>query len=71
MKKILYISLTGMTEPLGRSQVLEYLFDLSKENEYYLISFERESDLKNIDEIKGLIKDYNIKWNYFIYSSKI
>lgn len=69
-KRILYISLTGMTEPLGRSQVLEYLFDLSKENEYYLISFERESDLKNIDEIKELLKDYNIKWNYFIYSNK-
>ncbi len=26
--KILYIPLTSMTEPLGRSQVLEYLIDL-------------------------------------------
>ncbi|MBU3015749.1 glycosyltransferase [Poseidonibacter lekithochrous] len=69
-KRILYISLTGMTEPLGRSQVLEYLFDLSKENEYYLISFERDSDLKNLDDIKELIKDYNITWEYFIYSNK-
>jgi hypothetical protein len=68
--KVLYISLTGMTEPLGRSQVLEYLFDLSKEYEYYLISFERASDLNNIDEIKELLKDYNIKWSYLIYSNK-
>ncbi len=70
MKNILYISLTGMTEPLGRSQVLEYIIDLSKENRFYLISFEREQDLGNIDEIKELIKGHNIEWNYLIYSNK-
>ena len=70
MKKILYISLTGMTEPLGRSQVLEYIIGLSKENRFYLISFEREQDLENIDEIKELIKSYNIEWNYLVYSNK-
>jgi len=67
-KKILYISLTGMTEPLGRSQVLEYLIDLSKKgNDFYLISFEREKDLKNIKEVKKIIEESNIKWEYFIY----
>jgi len=67
---ILYISLTGMTEPLGRSQVLEYLIDLSKENKIYLISFEREDDLSSVDEIKELITDYNIEWHYKVYSNK-
>lgn len=70
MSNILYISLTGMTEPLGRSQVLEYIIDLSKDNKFYLISFEREQDLENINEIKELIKDYDIEWNYLIYSNK-
>jgi len=70
MRKILYISLTGMTEPLGRSQVLEYLIDLSKSNKFYLISFEREEDIKNIDEIKKMVNRYNIEWNYLIYSNK-
>jgi len=69
-KNILYISLTGMTEPLGRSQVLEYLFDLSKENKFYLISFEREEDKQNIDEVKVLLDSYHIEWHYFIYSNK-
>jgi len=70
-KKTLYISLTGMTESLGRSQVLEYLIDLSKKgNDFYLISFEREKDLKNIEEIKKIIEENNIKWEYFIYSNK-
>jgi len=70
MKKILYISLTGMTEPLGRSQVLEYLMDLSKKNCIYLISFERKHDLGNIDEIKAFIQEHNIEWNYMFYSNK-
>jgi len=70
MAKVLYISLTGMTEPLGRSQVLEYLIDLSSKNRFYLISFERKKDLKNIDEVKELVKKYNIEWHYFIYSNK-
>uniref|UniRef100_UPI0035656F01 glycosyltransferase n=1 Tax=Sulfurovum sp. TaxID=1969726 RepID=UPI0035656F01 len=70
MAKTLYLSLTGMTEPLGRSQVLEYLMDLSKENAIYLLSFERENDLKNVDEIQALIKDQNIQWHYLTYSNK-
>ena len=59
-----------MTEPLGRSQVLEYLIDLSKENKIYLISFEREQDLGNVDEIKAFIKDFDIEWQYMVYSNK-
>jgi glycosyltransferase involved in cell wall biosynthesis len=70
MFNILYISLTGMTEPLGRSQVLEYIIDLSKETKIYLISFEREHDLSNVDEIKELIKNHNIEWYYMVYSNK-
>ena len=70
MANILYISLTGMTEPLGRSQVLEYLIDLSKNNDISLISFERVKDLDNKNEIEKIIKSNNIKWDYFIYSNR-
>jgi len=70
MANILYISLTGMTEPLGRSQVLEYLVDLSQDNTIYLISFEREHDLDKVDEIKALLDSYNIEWHYMVYSNK-
>lgn len=69
-KNILYISLTGMTEPLGRSQVLEYLIDLSQNNNIYLISFERKNDLKSIDEVKQYIKNKDIHWTYLDYSNK-
>ena len=71
MNRILYISLTGMTEPLGRSQVLEYLIDLTKkENKFYLISFERDKDFNQIEEIKKITKKYDIEWHYFIYSNR-
>ena len=59
-----------MTEPLGRSQVLEYLVELNKTNKIFLISFERKEDLENIEEIKELTKQNNIEWQYFIYSNK-
>lgn len=70
MPTILYISLTGMTEPLGRSQVLEYLTDLSVKNTIYLISFERKEDLNSLDTIKCLTKKKGIQWHYFIYSNR-
>ena len=70
MANVLYLSLTGMTEPLGRSQVLEYLIDLSKKHKICLISFEREDDLGHVDEIKELIEGYDIEWYYILYSNK-
>lgn len=69
MKNILYISLTGIMEPLGRSQVLEYLIDLSKGNKICLISFEREGDLNSVDEIQTLVDKYSIDWHYMVYSN--
>ena len=68
--KILYISLTGMSEALGRSQVFEYLIELSKRNEIHLISFERAEDKANINDIEELANKYNIKWKYFEYSNR-
>ena len=70
MANVLYISLTGMTEPLGRSQVLEYLMDLSHQHKIFLISFERQDDLTRVGEIEALLKEYDIEWHYLVYSNK-
>ncbi len=66
----MYISLTGISEPLGRSQVLEYLTTLSRENRIHIISFERIQDLECIDEVKCITERNNIEWKYFFYSNK-
>ena len=42
MNKILYLTYDGLTDPLGQSQVLPYLIELSKNNEIHIISCEKK-----------------------------
>jgi hypothetical protein len=62
--EILYISYDGMTDNLGQSQVLAYLFRLSKLGyKFHLLSFEKkEKYLSKKDEIGKLCKDHGISW---------
>ena len=69
-RNILYISLTGMGEALGRSQVLEYLVELSGEREICLISFEREKDFDRLDEVRQLTERHGIRWHWLPYSNR-
>lgn len=62
---LLYISYTGLLEPLGQSQVLKYLEGLSSNYSFDLITFEKANDLKNekeIDRLNTICKSKNIKW---------
>ena len=70
-KKIAYISYDGMLEPLGHSQVLNYLKLLSKEFSFFIISFEKKNDLKNkknFNYVNNLIQNHNIYWEKIVYS---
>jgi glycosyltransferase involved in cell wall biosynthesis len=65
MKKVLYITRTGMMEPLGQSQVLPYLKKLSREFDITLISFERVANLRasnEVDEIRRECSRNHISW---------
>ncbi len=59
-----------MSEPLGKSQVLEYLKYLSEEYEMYLHTFEKDTSEKTINEIQSIMDGYNIKWSYQPYDNK-
>ena len=64
MKKVLYISYDGMTDPLGQSQVLPYLVGLSKSGyRFTILSFEKKD---RFDKYRKLIEEItsasNIKW---------
>lgn len=48
--RILYLSYTGLMEPLGRSQILAYLSRLSTDFAITLITFEKKIDLYNEKE---------------------
>ena len=61
-----------MMEPLGASQVLSYLFKLSANFQYYLISLEKPSDLLDVDALDKLklqIASYGIIWLPIAYQT--
>ncbi len=64
MKKVLYITYDGITDPLGYSQVFRYLENLVKEHSIYLISFEKKELKKteNYLELKKKARDCGIVW---------
>ena len=65
MSEVLYISLDGMMEPLGQSQVLKYLEKLSATFQINLISFEKIHDLENTKLLNEIIKkcaENQISW---------
>lgn len=67
MKTILYLTRNGLMEPLGRSQILPYLLDLSEEFKIIIISSEKEEDLLNSEKLMILQEHINQKgiiWNY-------
>ncbi len=72
MKKpaVLYVSYSGMLEPLGSSQVLGYLERLSQQYQIHLISFEKPADLddrKRFEELKAWIAKCSIHWTPLRY----
>ena len=61
----IYISRTGMLEPLGQSQVLAYLKGLSSKYAITLISCERDADIsdsENLAHIEAICEEHGIRW---------
>ena len=61
-----------MMESLGASQVLSYLYKLSEDYDYYLISLEKPDDLKNtnaFNELKLNIEEHGIHWMPIAYKT--
>jgi glycosyltransferase involved in cell wall biosynthesis len=46
--RVLYISYDGLMEPLGNSQVLQYLKQLAVEHQIFLITYEKTADWRNV-----------------------
>jgi glycosyltransferase involved in cell wall biosynthesis len=70
---ILFVSYDGMTDPLGQSQVLPYIREISKSNfRYTLISFEKQERYVKFSEvIFQFCNDSNIQWIPIKYADKI
>lgn len=68
----LFISYDGMTDPLGRSQVIPYLMGLSAVGvSVTLMSFEKEERFKkNEAQVRQLLRENNIEWVPRHYTKK-
>jgi glycosyltransferase involved in cell wall biosynthesis len=72
MKKILYISYDGMTDPLGQSQVIPYLNGLREFGyEFHVLSFEKPHIMKKEgNSIRRLMNSAGLFWYPQRYTSK-
>jgi glycosyltransferase involved in cell wall biosynthesis len=75
-KRVLYISYNGMLDPLGQSQVLPYLRELSKLGvQFTLLSFERPAaftsdGITKRDELREQLAAEGIDWHALRYHQK-
>ena len=70
MKKVLYISYDGMTDPLGQSQVLPYIKSLSRKGyEFHLISYEKHDRFAKYKKvIQEICDEDGIHWHPQYYA---
>ena len=62
---ILYLSYDGLLEPLGESQILQYLEPLAKNHKILLITYEKSKDWSNVkrrDVFVERLAHSGIKW---------
>jgi glycosyltransferase involved in cell wall biosynthesis len=67
--RVLYISYTGLAEPLGRSQVLPYIQGLARRgHEFIVLSFEktRASTHMSVNEVRDLLPQ-GVRWIPLVY----
>ena len=70
--KALYLTYDGLTDPVGQSQILNYLIPLSKLGvEYDIISFEKKERYNRYRyEVYEKIEDHKINWHPLSYTNK-
>ncbi|MCF8275971.1 MAG: glycosyltransferase [Flavobacteriales bacterium] len=68
---VLYLSYDGLTDGLGRSQVLPYIFGLEKSGHHFsIISFEKKEPFKRDGaNIQRLVDDAGVRWIPLAYTS--
>lgn len=71
MKKSLFLTLDGITDPLGGSQILPYTNGLSDlGNQMTILSFEKETNSQIINYTRKTLDENNTQWKYLQYKNK-
>src|SRR5438105_7499103 len=72
-RRVLFISYNGMLDPLGQSQVIPYLRELSRMGvRFTLLSFERDvawtaAGIARCEELKEHLNEHGIEWHRLRY----
>ena len=63
-KKVVFLSYDGITDPLGQSQILPYLFGISSNKNYKItiVSFEKTKNHRQNKNVINILKKNNIDW---------
>jgi glycosyltransferase involved in cell wall biosynthesis len=70
-RKVLFISYDGMTDPLGRSQVLPYLSGLAaRGHRITILSCEKPQEERQRSEVARLCRRAGIDWHPIVYHRK-
>ena len=65
----MYLSYDGMTDPLGRSQVLPYLARLARlGHEITIVSFEKQPRSGALDHVRAICSDAGLRWHPQTYT---
>lgn len=70
MARVLYISYDGLLEPLGQSQILQYIERLASDHSIWLLTFEKPTDLARSETVASLrkrLRDLGIRWKVLRY----
>lgn len=70
---ILYISYTGLLDPLGQSQVLQYVIGLARDHRMTLLTFEKPEALRESTRVAALADECRlagIDWHYLKYHNR-
>ena len=70
-KTFIFVSIDGMTDPLGQSQVLPYMIGLAKKgNAITIVSCEKiENWNQHHQTIESIVKEAGITWDYCFYKT--
>lgn len=74
MANTLYISYTGLMDPLGQSQVLQYVLGLSKDHKITVISFEKPENLNDevkMEKLRARLNECGVDWRALKWTKRL
>ncbi|MCS6979227.1 MAG: glycosyltransferase [Flavobacteriales bacterium] len=70
MARVLFLSYDGLTDPLGRSQIMPYFLGLSRQHAIHIVSFEKKRNPDLLSPVQETLEAAGIGWTPLQYHKK-